>query len=82
MTTDKVQTYSLNTLYGFCFMTVSEDVVRSWNRTSFAIDKKVTKLEGVVCHLESKCNAVNNRTLDLQKDPYIKTRDNEILASL
>lgn len=60
----------------------SEDVVRSWNRTSFAIDKKVTKLEGVVCHLESKCNAVNNRTLDLQKDPYIKTRDNEILASL
>lgn len=80
--TDEVQTYSLNTLSGFYFMTVSEDVVRSWSRMSSAVGKKITKLKDVVYHLESKCGTVNKRTLDLQKNPYLKMRDNDILASL
>jgi hypothetical protein len=81
-TADEVQTYNLDTLYGFCFMTVSEDVVCSWRRMSSAVGKKITKLKDVVHHLQSKCEAVNKRTLNLQKNPYIKMRDSDILASL
>jgi serine/threonine protein kinase len=60
----------------------SEDVVCSWSRMSSAVGKKITKLKDVVQHLQSKCEAVNKRTLGLQKNPYIKMRDNDILASL
>jgi len=81
-TADEVQTYNLDTLCGFCFITVSEDVVCSWSRMSSAVGKKITKLKNVVHHLQSKCEAVNKRTLDLQKNSYIKMRDNDILASL
>lgn len=49
---------------------------------SSAVGKKITKLKDVVQHLQSKCEAVNKRTLGLQKNPYIKMRDNDILASL
>jgi hypothetical protein len=63
-------------------MTVSEDVVRSWSRTSSAIGKKMTTLKDVVCKLDSKCEAVNKKTLELQKNPYIRMRDSDILASL
>jgi hypothetical protein len=48
---------------------------------SSAAGMKITKLKDVVYHLESKCEAVNKRALDLQKNPYIMMRDNEILAS-
>jgi hypothetical protein len=82
VTADKVQTYNLDTLYGFRFMTVSEDVVCSWSRMSSAVRKKITTLKDVVRHLQSKCEAVNRKTLDLQKNPYIKMTDNDILASL
>jgi hypothetical protein len=63
-------------------MTVSEDVVRSWGRTSSAVGKRMTTLKDVVHKLEGKCEAVNRRTVELQKNPYIKMRDNDILASL
>jgi hypothetical protein len=79
---DKVQAHNLDTLYGFCFMTVSEDVVCSWSRMSCSVGKKITKLKDVVHHLQSRSEAVNKRTLDLQKNPYIKMWDNDILASL
>lgn len=49
---------------------------------SSAAGKKITKLKDVVHQLQSKCEAVNKRTLDLQKNPYIKMRDNDILVSL
>lgn len=81
-TADEVQMYNLDTLYGFCFMTVSEDVVCSWSRMSSGVGKKITKLKDVVHHLQSKCEAVNKKSVDLQKNPYIKMRDNDILASL
>jgi len=81
-TADEVHRYNLDTLYGFCFMTVSEDVVCSWSRMSSALSKKITKLKDVVHHLQSKYEAVNKRTLDLQKNPFIKMRDNDIFASL
>jgi hypothetical protein len=63
-------------------MTVSEDVVRSWGIMSSAIGKKMTTLKDVVYHLESRCGSVNKRALELQKNRYIKMRDNDILASL
>jgi hypothetical protein len=81
-TADEVQMYNFNTLCGICFMTVSEDVVCSWSRMSSGVGKKITKLKDVVHQLQRKCEAVNKRTLDLQKNPYIKMRDNDILASL
>jgi hypothetical protein len=81
-TADEVQMYNLDTLFGFCFVTVSEDVVCSWSRMSSAIGKKITTLKDVVHHLQSKCETVNKRTLDLQKNPCTKMRDNDILASL
>jgi hypothetical protein len=81
-TADEIKTYNLDTLYGFCFMTVSEDVVCSWSRMSSAVGKKINKLKDVVHHLQNKCEAVNKRTLELQKNPYIKMRDNDILVSL
>jgi len=49
---------------------------------SSALSKKITKLKDVVHHLQSKYEAVNKRTLDLQKNPFIKMRDNDIFASL
>jgi hypothetical protein len=69
-------------LRGFYFITVSEDIIQSWSKTSAAIARRMTKLKEVVSQLESKCDVANDKTMDLQRNPCIKMRDHEILTSL
>jgi hypothetical protein len=68
-------------LIPFCFVTVPEHTVQSWSRASSALSMRMAKLKEVVSQLQSKCDATNNRTIDLQRNPCIK-RDHEVLVSL
>jgi len=69
-------------LHAFHFVTVSKNVVHSWSKTSAAIGRRMAKLKEVVSQLESKCDVANSKTVDLQRNPYIKLSDHEVLTSL
>ncbi|PNF29865.1 hypothetical protein B7P43_G09538 [Cryptotermes secundus] len=58
-----------------------EHIVHSWTTVSSALSVRMAKLKEVVSQLQSKCDVVNSRTIDLQRNTCIK-RDHEVLVSL
>jgi hypothetical protein len=56
--------------------------MHSWSKMSAAVGRSMTKLKEVVSQLESKCDVANGKTMDLQRNSYIKMSDHEVLTSL
>ncbi|XP_021936902.1 inhibitor of nuclear factor kappa-B kinase subunit alpha-like isoform X2 [Zootermopsis nevadensis] len=60
----------------------SEEVMHSWSKMNASVGRRIAKLKEIVSQLESKCDVANGKTMDLQRNPYTKMADHEVLMSL
>ena len=61
---------------------VPAEMTTSWSRGFEILSRQVGQLKDAIQQLEHKCDVVNSKTSELQRNPCVKMRDHDILSSL